>query len=1140
MSKRKRSEFDEPDGLLHGKKVSKKSPMNPASGESNLSCTRLIELSSFSQEDPNSTRHNIRIIKIFLESIIYSDRSNERDETEAVLLQYLKPLKDGAHGEIHPLSGLLQAWTFAAHSHHEALLSAIPAVFALLLKTISSLIAFRDIGIQICLLLLKKDYLLLFDHNLSSRKLKELHVSPCLRLLTEIVSFDGGALAKRVFAARDLLYKNLDSFLLMGAQDGSEVPVEKRKPTIRHNAVRFLLTNFRYQGQPAKANLISQGKCVAHLFQTIGDDPPSLVIEILTTVVDFIARDVALDRNTKHRFFTEKTLSNIAELYHYGADTISYGQPFIIQEHAHRLLLMLCTLDECGVLVNQLDWFASGSAAMGDGVKTDDDNINEARLLDQGRIQDSRIPNVHNTTIAKFLQNLRPYSNSLERELVIAALRAAPELVADYFFRKRNFSFDPKFSTTWLGYAAFIYCVIGLPIPTGTWREKPPPISIIIESFFPLPLTRRSLTKCIHQKNDLLAFSAVRLLLSAFQKLGRLLSDVRSETMSEPLWNQFTLDLKSEFRRRCPDLKLIITAYQRCPWSSPVQREALLRLLNAYYRLLPEEAMVEKFDVSIPLIASLQSIRGLLKGGEVTLEVLGLDSLLDIAHKSPDTRWWQQPETLPYSPFTIVLEILTHGRIEGDTRLKTILRGVSQEHSLFSYALGRDGLDALISSLKSINGSKDVSYVYHFVDNCILRGVRQAMKYEGDRQILFDALPRDSDVEKDDPGVDIFSIVLMDQWSFCAKSANRDLIDSVLLWITSYIRQLALNSERHRLMKHLCKVLAEETLDDDRRQKFEADLQHAITEAEHNVDETKDSKMTSNPLLDEPIRSSSLEQKSQPETFATISPYIEDENHTVLHRWNSKDIVEAVEDGTVGEICICLCSEYYEIRKQALSAIRIIMDIVKESNLSEKQTIYLLLGELYQSAAQFLEAEPYPYFAGAFTARALAVINEPQHFMFPRINKFLNKAPEWRSDRLPAQWLDQVLLHPPEEDVTHDRELQWVLGTLIDGLRTSRDMDQYRQCKVLEKMLSAVSSPACSLASSELAIQLIVKGAYVDPGAAMITRSGVFAWLKMRQSQGCMSVLVAKELKNRLMASMDHPRIIEWTGRSMDFELASA
>ena len=83
--------------------------------------------------------------------------------------------------------------------------------------------------------------------GLSREKWKAYIISPCLRLLTEIVSFDGGALARQLYQKRDLTFdtKILSRNLHVRERRDDLTDEAKKKPTIRSNAVRYLLPNLR-------------------------------------------------------------------------------------------------------------------------------------------------------------------------------------------------------------------------------------------------------------------------------------------------------------------------------------------------------------------------------------------------------------------------------------------------------------------------------------------------------------------------------------------------------------------------------------------------------------------------------------------------------------------------------------------------------------------------------------------------------------------------------------------------------------------------------------------------------------------------------------------------------------------------------
>ena len=96
----------------------------------------------------------------------------------------------------------------------------------------------------------------------------------------------------------------------------------------------------------------------------------------------------------------------------------------------------------------------------------------------------------------------------------------------------------------------------------------------------------------------------------------------------------------------------------------------------------------------------------------------------------------------------------------------------------------------------------------------------------------------------------------------------------------------------------------------------------------------------------------------------------------------------------------------------------------------------MLAGELAETARAVIADGPLPYFPGTLAARLLLVQVDPLHFMYVKVNKFLNKGPQWIVKKLPSYWVEKILLNPPTEDEAHYQEVAWLLDILVDGLRT--------------------------------------------------------------------------------------------------------
>ena len=144
----------------------------------------------------------IQAFKGFLESVANTESDNSSQIS--ILKEYLESQKPAEDDETTIYLGdLVRTWSLASELNHDSLLSAVPAVFALLLKTLSNILELNEYGLRLGRMLLQKSQQELISRCLTASKTKEFIISPALRLLREIIIFDGGTLAKQVFRARD-------------------------------------------------------------------------------------------------------------------------------------------------------------------------------------------------------------------------------------------------------------------------------------------------------------------------------------------------------------------------------------------------------------------------------------------------------------------------------------------------------------------------------------------------------------------------------------------------------------------------------------------------------------------------------------------------------------------------------------------------------------------------------------------------------------------------------------------------------------------------------------------------------------------------------------------------------------------------
>lgn len=585
---------------------------------------------------------------MFLESIAYGKESDDRTAQQGLLLGYLQSQapREGDETSAY-LADLTQTWHFAAQSDVEGLFSSVAAVLALLLKTISSFIEFRACGNNLCRSLLQDNQVKLFDRAFSANKVKEHLISPCLRLLTEIVLFDGGQSARSLFRQREITFKRLEIFLSVrkNARDGDLE--NNKKPSIRNNALRYLYANLRLQNSAAKMSILARGKVVRAMFEGILEDAPNVVLEMLDVLKTDIASDSAITHSAKGGVFSTWTLGRLATLYSY-PETENLPQDHqSIQRSAHEFLLLLCTTPGRGVIDSQQGIRANvegGEAGLTKGHKRRSSTVN---ILHNGKQRYGR-----NERLASFLQSLRPYASILQSDLIIAVFRILPDMISDYFTRRHSFSFDPKATATWIGYSSFLLATVQLPlteslIPRNSGGVPSSQYATIIESILPQPLTQKVMTRCLNQSANLIKFLATRILTSAFEKVAKVLQicdEVRSHLKSgHSSWDRMTSKLTAEFCERIPEMEHVIAQFRHCPKENDVLRESITRLLALYYKVIPQIALEEKFDISVAMSAAL-------KDEELTeqslendgVRLLEIDHLLAIAHQSPNMQWFHK------------------------------------------------------------------------------------------------------------------------------------------------------------------------------------------------------------------------------------------------------------------------------------------------------------------------------------------------------------------------------------------------------------------------------------------------------------------------------------------------------------------
>lgn len=1070
----------------------------------------------FRQDGIQQLRNGIASFKNFLEIILYHRDEESRARQISILREYLESQKpeDPKNTEQPLLAQLWQAWSFANQNNNDHLASSVSAIFALLLKTLSGELALREHGIFLCRTVLQHQHLRLLKRCLDAPKHKDFLISPCLRLITEVATFDGGALAAEIYRKRESTFdvSTIRRCLGLVKLDISEEDA-KRRPSIRTLTMRYVTALLKYLSPRDKIDLLKSKAISSAIFQFLRDDPADIVIEILHTAEQSVLKDPDVVRSSKAALLTSQNLEKVTEVATRSAeDHPAAGRAFA-------WLKAVCTNTSYGILRSS-GWYPVGTTSV--------DHAQRGHSIDLGLesidFYDRPKPiEVRNPTLLSWIFTLRSHNNVQERELLLSCFAAAPELVAAYF-ADRNFQLDPKLSNTWIAYASLLFEIVNLPVPTdlGNVDENvsmPPQTAILVENILPRPLTQQILTRCLNQNSELVTFFAVRILVLAFDKFGSIVTKLRSHRKDEQaLWTEAADRLQQRFVDRIPAMKDVIQVFRKLPDDAEhaLQREAVSRLLQLYYLHTPLRAFEEQFDVSSALATAFMRDETTAYDNEdeaSAIRKVELQHLLVIAQHSTGMKWFHKQGGLAYSPFVTLLRI--HRKELNNALQRDLVKQVLVESGLLNAHNGSDQplpTDALLGSIADLS---DDSVVWTFLDDLLGRGIRKPVKYVDD----LEQLSREEGSEL--PSV--LSSVIMEQASF-VKAGVKSESQRKATWVKTFFGLLVLTSDMGDVLQNVVEKVSQEL--GLLLPKASKDLEAILTKVRPL------SKATDNPTT------RAHEEAPQISALSFPAPPAEPTSHPELSRWSQKDIDLAIEDGDISALILDLCSTESDIRRQSYSQLTKLRHKLSTSTSTENHSqISLLVGELLETfSLQYLPLNhPLPYLGGTFAVRALHIQTQPAHFMYPKLNRFLMRGPEWKVGKLPAYWLANTSLSLPEEDDAFWKEVAWVLEWLVDGLRSEADLDILRRGEIFEKVMGMWMSPAASgrnKSVKEKITELLYRATCIEGGSnVLVTRAGVLSWLDMvRDGTGSGSGGVQEAMRDRILQTGDRERLKAWTG----------
>ena len=1025
---------------------------------------------------------------------------------------------------------VMQAWRLASQSNHDDLLSSIPAVLALLLRTLSNTLELSSYGVALGRSLLLKSQQDLIARGLTSAKTKDFVISPALRLLREVTIFDGGVLAKLVFRARDKVFQGLVRNLnLRWMGEGVE---SYKKPSIRTNALRFILPLIKFLPGEVREELLSQRDILSALTKDMKDDPHSVVREILDILKNYVLLDRTLRPDVKFKVLNGQLFGRIYPLYQYAQpEEESKGASKPIDELAHEFLLVACTSSDLGILNRQSGLYPRGVNPDDVEDADTDDSFIDLGLdsIDWMDKYTEKVP-VRNVVLSDFIQMLRPFASIKQGELLLAILKAAPELTADYFYRKKSFSLEPKLTATWIGYSAFIFSSLQLPIPKyfghkERYARAPPPPAIVLESILPQPLTQKVLSRCLNLQGErLITFFAIRILCLALEKLQSTLRMYHeAEHSSSALWSRAADRLVDEFCQRFLSMDAVILAYRRMDGKDVLQKEAITKLLVLYYEVVPRIARDTKSDASASLAENLKTLEEEdANPQDRALRLMERENIFLFAHFSPRMRWFTVPDGQLTSPFMAMLMLCSKAQSERSSlKLRTVLNSVIVENQILQLRTTNSALDSLIVAMQCFDGRVSSPPVYKFIDDCISRCAKKPIKYI---LALEDVTAEVHEASSEHLPVSLLLLTIADQWPFLVKAVEAEALQAISKFVARYMAASVNIEEDSKVIDFLSQKIAAQTPKGSAREVIEG--YRSFTGTIH-VPVTKLAAVQAR----KEEKYGDLSEAGEDQTALSMEENVETpaEDYDSLVKWATKDVDEVVEDGYLASLILLLSSEHLSVRKEAATNILKFAAKVKASDFEEKEQIWLLLCEVVETAKMIVENEPLPTYISAFAYYAVAVLNDPLHYLYPKINAFLSGGPIWEVSKIPL--MHKILDEGPSHDDCHYLEMGWLLTYMLVGLRTKADMTAYQKKRVFEKLLTIYNNAYLPGGLRGKILRIFFKATKIGGGTnRLVTRVGSMTWLQAQVALGgCMPL---KVLMETMLATCDQIALDKWSKRA--------
>lgn len=287
-----------------------------------------------------------------------------------------------------------------------------------------------------------------------------------------------------------------------------------------------------------------------------------------------------------------------------------------------------------------------------------------------------------------------------------------------------------------------------------------------------------------------------------------------------------------------------------------------------------------------------------------------------------------------------LLRLVTQSGKELPKQIPLLLKKIVRENAILQFTTQLNALDALVITLRNDGDWTASKCLFDFLDDCIGRLVRRPIAYQDALDEIV-ASQEEKNTKNHGP-VSLLLLPLVEQWPFLVKNKPEEA-DNVAEWLVRFSNALNTIHEDQTILSHLLQKLANTAQKDKRI----ADIfTHALKNSASNVF-TIPHHFIADSSNEDSLDVQQDYNLGEGTTDFTISepPPLEDENHPGLNRWMQKEVDEAIEEGPLRDLLLCLCSKHTSIRIQAFGNIQRFAMKLKVSAIL--QCLFKSTGELW-------------------------------------------------------------------------------------------------------------------------------------------------------------------------------------------------